>query len=99
VPAALFGPRQIRGTTVAQGLGRLPPDVLLTELAGHLDNLVLILGDHPFFYADQISVADLAIYGQLHMLRCGPTPDAEALLHARPALLSHMQRVAAATGG
>jgi glutathione S-transferase len=99
VLASLFGPRQIRATTVAQGLGRLPPEVLLRELAGHLDDLVLILGNQPFFHADQISVADLAIYGQFHMLRSGPTPDAAALLGARPALLEHMRRVEAATGG
>jgi glutathione S-transferase len=97
--ATLVGPRQIRGTTAAQGLGRLPPDLLLTELAGHLDNLAVILGTCPFFYGDQLSVADLAIYGQFHMLRCGPTPDAEALLRERPGLLDHMRRVAAATGG
>jgi glutathione S-transferase len=99
VLASIAGPRQIRGTTVAQGLGRLPPEMLLRELAGHLDNLVAILAERPFFYADQLSVADLAIYGQFHMLCCGPTPEAEALLRARPALLEHMQRVAAATGG
>ncbi len=97
--ASLLGPRQIRATTIAQGLGRLPAEVLLRELAGHLDDLVLILGDQPFFYADEISVADLAIYGQFHMLRSGATPDAEALLRARPKLLEHMQRVEAATGG
>ena len=95
--ASLFGPRQIRATTVAQGLGRLSPETLLSELAGQFDNLVLILGGKPFFYAEQISVADLAIYGQCHMLRAGPTPDAAALLQARPALLEHMRRIEAET--
>ena len=96
--ASLVAPRQIRATTLAQGLGRLPPEVVLRELAGHLDSLVLILGAKPFFYAEQISVADLAVYGQFHMLRSGPTPDADALFRARPALLEHMRRVEAATG-
>jgi len=97
--AALVGPRQIRRTTMAQGLGRLPDDVLVRELGRHLDDLVLLLGAKPFFYADRPSVADLAIYGQLHMLRSGPTPEAEALLHARPALLDHMARVESETAG
>jgi glutathione S-transferase len=99
VLALLFGPRQIRATTIAQGLGRLSPEVLVRELAGHLDDLVLILGHKPFFYADQVSVADLAIYGQFHMLRSGPTPEAAALVSARPALLDHLRRVEAVTGG
>ena len=50
--ATLLGPRQIRSTTTAQGLGRLPSDILVRELAGHLDDLVLILGGKPFFYAE-----------------------------------------------
>ncbi len=97
--AQLFGPRQIRGTTIAQGLGRLPEGVLLRELAMHLDDLVTILGATPFFCADQPSVADLAIYGQFHMLRSGPTPDAAALIRERPALVEHTRRLEAATGG
>jgi glutathione S-transferase len=91
--ARLLLPRQIRATTIAQGLGRLPHDVLVRELAGHLDSLVAILGSRPFFHADRPSVADLAIFGQLRMLGSGPTPEAAALVQERPALIGHLRRV------
>jgi glutathione S-transferase len=91
--ALLVLPRQIRATTIAQGLGRLPHDVLVRELAGHLDSLVTILGSRPFFHADQPSVADLAIFGQLRMLGSGPTPEAAALVQDRSALVAHVRRV------
>jgi len=91
--ASLILPRQIRASTRAQGLGRLPHDVLVRELARHLDDLLTMRGDRPFFFADRVSVADLAVYGQFRMLGSGPTPEAEALLDERPALLDHMRRV------
>jgi glutathione S-transferase len=91
--AQLVLPRQIRATTIAQGLGRLPHEVLVRELGGHLSSLVTVLGNRPFFQADEPSVADLAIYGQLRMLSSGPTPEGAALLQERPALVAHLQRV------
>lgn len=97
--AKLVAGRQIAAATRAQGLGRLPEDVALRELARQLDHLVLVLGGRPFFHAERPSVADLALYGQFRMLRSGPTPAAAALLDERPALLAHMRRVEAETGG
>ena len=99
--ATLVLPRQIRSTTVAQGLGRLPYDVLVSELEQRLDDLVSILGARPFFHAERPSVADLALYGQFHMLRSGPTAEAAALIEARPVLRTFMRRLeeAAPTGG
>jgi glutathione S-transferase len=91
--ASLVLPRQIRATTVAQGLGRLPEQVLLRELGHRLDDLAVILGDKPFFYADRPSVADLAIHGQFHMLRSGPTSEAQALIDRHPTLVAHMRRL------
>jgi glutathione S-transferase len=96
VIAGLVLPRQIHRSTIAQGLGRLPHDLLTGELARHLDDLVTLLGGRPFFHADRASVADLAVYGQFHMLTSGPTPEAGELITARPALVTHMRRVEAA---
>jgi glutathione S-transferase len=48
-------------------------------------------------FADRVSVADLAIFGQSTMLRSGPTPQAEELIASRPALVSYLARVDAAT--
>jgi glutathione S-transferase len=77
----------------AQGLARLPMATLERELGGLLDALVTIFGTRPFFYADQLSVADLAIYGQLEGARSGPTPQAEDLIAGRPALRDWIERV------
>src|SRR5262245_34978615 len=65
--------RQIRGQAIGQGLVRLPLEVLLQEIGHRFDELLVWLGDRPFFFADHPSVADLAIFGQLHMLQSGPT--------------------------
>lgn len=89
--------RKIGGMARAQGLARLPIGVLEQELGRLLDALVTILGDRPFFYADQPSVADLAIHGQLEAARSGPTPQAEGLINGRAALLDWIERLEQAT--
>ena len=89
--------RQIAPQPRAQGLGRLPLDALVRELGMRLDDLVAELGDHPFFFADRPSAADLAVFGQLAMLRSGPTPQAAELIDARPPLVAYCARVDAAT--
>jgi glutathione S-transferase len=89
--------RRIGAQPRAQGLGRLPLDVLVAELGRRLDELVLQLGDRPFFFADRPGAADLALFGQLTMLQSGPTPQAAELVAARPELNAHHARVDAAT--
>ncbi len=91
--ASLILPRQIRASTLAQGLGRLSRELLVRELGARLDDLTTILGGRPFFFGAHASVADLALYGQFRMLRSGPTPEADGLLRERPALLEHMRQV------
>jgi glutathione S-transferase len=89
--------RRAGGQARAQGLARLPLDVLVAELGTHLDELLVWLADRPFFFADRPSAADLAIFGQLWMLQSGPTPQAVELIRARPALRAYYERVDAAT--
>ena len=89
--------RRVTAQAQAQGLARLPLDVLVGELARRLDELVVWLGDRPYFFADRPSGADLAIFGQLSMLQSGPTPQAAELLRARPALAGFYTRLDAAT--
>lgn len=94
--ARIMLPRQIGGMTRAQGMGRLPYDVLASEYGKRLDELVLVLGDRPFFHAEDAASlcgADLAIHGQLNTARSGPTPDADELISHRPALVEWMKRV------
>jgi len=96
--AKALGPRLIASQTRAQGMGRLPLDVLLRELDGHLANLVQLLGDGPFFFGvSQPSIADLAIFGQLGFLHSTVTPEGVAAVEKHPELLEFYQRLDALT--
>ena len=77
----------------------MPLETILGELANRLDEVLELLADRPFLFADRASAADLAIFGQATMLRSGPTPQAEELIAARPALVNYLARVDAATRG
>lgn len=87
--------QMLRRAVEAQGMGRLPVDILLAELSARLDDLVTLLDDRPWFYSRQFGMADLAVYAQLRFLASGPTPEAAALLAERPALVDFVQRVGA----
>jgi len=89
--------RRVTAQAHAQGLARLPVEVVLAELARRFDELLVWLAERPFFFAERPSVADLAIFGQMHMLQSGPTPQAAELIGARPALRAYFGRVDAAT--
>jgi glutathione S-transferase len=91
--------RQASAQAHAQGLARLPIDVILAELGQRFDELLVWLADRPFFFADRPSVADLAIFGQMQGLQSGPTPQAVELIRGRPALGAYFARVDAATRG
>jgi glutathione S-transferase len=91
--ARLILPRRIGGMAGAQGLGRLPVAVLMEEIEGRLDDLVTIIGDDPFVFGGAPSVADLAVYGQLHMASSGPTPELAELIRGRPSLVGLQQRI------
>ena len=82
----------------AQGLGRLPDAVVVRELSGRLDDLIIQLGGRPFFFSDQPSIADLAVYGMLHAGISGPTPEVNRLVGERPPLGDWMRRLEQATG-
>jgi glutathione S-transferase len=93
---ALAGPmlrRRLTGQARAQGMGRLPVDAVVREIAARLDDLVVQLGDRPFFFSDEPSVADLAVCGQLEGGMSGPTPEVNELVGSRPALGDYLGRV------
>jgi glutathione S-transferase len=97
--AGVLLPRQVAAGAWAQGMVRMPMEVVVSELGNRLDEVLELLGDRPFLFADRPSAADLAIFGQASMLRSGPTPQAEELIAARPALVAYLERVDAATRG
>lgn len=67
------------------------------EYERRLDDLVQLLGVRPFFYADRIGRADLAVFGTLYTLYDDRYKDGRTLLEQRPALLDHTRRVDEAT--
>lgn len=87
------------------GLGNRPSrsDALgMQVIAGierRLDDLVVLLGDRAYFHADQPSMADLAVFGMLLLIRYGPIPGSPEMLAARPSLVAYVERLEAATGG
>jgi glutathione S-transferase len=58
-----------------------------------MDDLVGFLGNRPYFYADRLSVADLAVYGMLLVMRDGPMAGSAAMLAERPTLVAHTARL------
>lgn len=66
---------------------------LMEELAHRTDDLVSFLGNRPYFFADQLSAADIAVFGMLLLIRDGPMPNSLALLAERPTLAAHTARL------
>ena len=91
--------RQMTGMVKAQGMGRLPEETLGREFGARLDDLLRMLGERPFFYDERPSVADLAVFGQLHGAGSGSVPETRRALSERPQLVDYLKRVAQATGG
>lgn len=67
------------------------------ELSNRLDDLVVMLGGREFFHSDQLSVADLSVFGMLQVMRDSPMMGDGSQLDARPALVAYMERVEALT--
>ena len=66
---------------------------ILQELSNRMDDLVGFLAGRPFFFSDQLSVADLSVFGMLLVMRHGPMPTSASLLSSRPSLAAHTDRM------
>ncbi|MCP4040231.1 MAG: glutathione S-transferase family protein, partial [bacterium] len=62
---------------------------IIEALSNRLDDLVGFLGSRPYFFSDQLSVADLAAFGMLLVMRNGPMPGTAQMLESRPTLMVH----------
>ena len=91
--AGLILPRLIGGAARAQGLAREPIAVLIDELGRRFDEVLALLEDKPFLFADKVSGADLAIFAQIETMKSGPTPQCTELVNERPALVAYLERV------
>jgi glutathione S-transferase len=83
----------------AGGTWERPHTAILRSIDDRFGDLVNFLGARPFFYSDQVSMADLAVYGMLYTIRLDAIPGAARLLAGRATLLDFMQRVEGRTGG
>ncbi len=66
---------------------------IMRDIASRMDDLVGFLGSRDFFYSNQPSVADLAVFGMLLVMREGPMPGSAEMLAGRPSLVAHLDRM------
>jgi len=69
-----------------QGVGRYPPEKVQADVRRGLDALVSLLRTDPFVAGPSLSLADIAIFAQLHRRSAGTNPWLESELADRPAL-------------
>ena len=82
------------------GTWERPETALVRGVGDRLDDLVNFLGGRPYFYAEMISMADLAVYGMLaSMRRSDGIPGSPEMVASRPTLVEFMRRLENETGG
>lgn len=91
--------RRLAAWLRAGGTWERPETAILRGLGLRLDDLTKFLGARAFFYADRLSMGDLAVYAMLFTMRNEAIPGSSQLVAQRPALVGLMQRVEEATGG
>jgi glutathione S-transferase len=67
---------------------------IVRELEDRMDDLVGFLRNRPFFHADEPSIADLAVYAMLLVLREGSIPGCAEAIAERPTLAAFLDRMA-----
>jgi glutathione S-transferase len=95
VPALLR--RGVVKALVARDVWRAGPDACWARFELLLDALDARAPRAGFWTGDRVSVADVALFGQLHSLRTPLTEAQAATLARRPALSAWLDRVDAAT--
>src|SRR5262245_31464212 len=98
-PLRLPGVRRALAWLRAGGTWERPETALLRGVDDRLGDLVNLLGSRRFFYSDQPSMADLAVYGMLFVLRMDRMTGSARMLASRLTLMELMRRVEEATGG
>lgn len=66
---------------------------VIDGIASRFSDLTAFLGDRPFFYADEPSLADVSVYGMLRLLHDGPITGARELILENPDLVAYMERM------
>jgi glutathione S-transferase len=101
-PREQHGPawlRTFRAWLAAGGTWERPETAILRGIEARLADLVNFLGSRDFFYADRVSIADLAVHAMLLTMRDDTITGTGQLLDRQPRLLAYVERVEEATGG
>ncbi|GMT99160.1 hypothetical protein KH5H1_32790 [Corallococcus caeni] len=96
VVPALLRRKQV-GKLVARDVWRAGPEACWRRFGALLDQLDARAPEHGFWLSGPLSVADLALFSQLHSLRTPLTPWQGAEVDRRPRLSAWLGRVDAAT--
>jgi len=86
-----------RSITTRQGVGRKPAEMVEREIKGHLEALAARLDGGPFLLGDTLTMADIAVFVQLHGIRT-TAPGERLVGAAAPVVRAWLDRVDAATG-
>lgn len=85
--------RRVLAWLRAGGTWERPQTAILRGVEDRMTDLTNLLGSRRFFYADRVSIADLAVYGMLSTLSLDAIPGSAGLLGRRPMLVEFMRRV------
>jgi glutathione S-transferase len=84
-------------TVRAQGVGRKPTAMLVADLERHVAAIDGLVGDGAWLVGNQLTLADVAVFAQMHCIR-GSDEGAEMVARF-PRVAAWMERVDAATRG
>jgi glutathione S-transferase len=82
-----------------QGIGRYPREKVMADVRRGLDALTALVDSAGFAAGPTLTLADLALFGQLHRRMAGTHPWLEQEIAARAPLLAWIDRVDGLTGG
>jgi glutathione S-transferase len=82
-----------------QGIGRYPKEKVIADVRRGLDALAALVTAEPFVTGPTLTLADVALFGQLHRRMAGTHRWLEQEVAARPAIQTWLRRVDAMTGG
>lgn len=85
----------LRGLVNAEEDAPKPRKGLREEFGQRLDDLANFLGGRPYFYSDEPSRADLAVWSFLHGVREAMGVELAQAVTSRPALEAHSARLSA----
>jgi glutathione S-transferase len=88
-------PRAMSSVLDKQGVGRKPLDAVLRDVQRHLDAVSNLLGERDWLVGEALSLADIAVFAQLHCIR--GTDEGGKLIGNRAGLSAWMERVDRAT--